>query len=167
MKRLALAILALLTGCAPALHAQRINAAGHAGPQGRAAAAPVTNDEAEILAAYMHARDVDVHAYLDLDPSVLETAYAKFALADRIDEIETRRREGRPMAYRMEYHPRVTKLSATMAFVDDDVRNHSVRLDPATRQPVETDPDELLQETFTLERLEVGWRVVFFDRVDS
>jgi hypothetical protein len=167
MRRLALAFVAVLAGCTPALHAHRIDTAGRASPHARAALAPVTSDEAEILAAYMRARDVDVHAYFDLDPSVLETAYAKFALADRIDEIETRRREGRPMAYRMEYHPRVTKLSATMAFVDDDVRNHSVRLDPVTRQPVEADPDELLQETFTLERLEMGWRVVFFDRVES
>jgi hypothetical protein len=132
-----------------------------------AVSAPAPAVQAEVLAAYYRARTVDEKAYLELDASQLASVYARDALDGRLDEIDRRKRESRPMRIRMEFHPHVTMLGAALAAVDDDVQNHSVRLDAATRQPVEPDPNELLQDTFTLERLEGRWLVVMTARVAS
>lgn len=117
--------------------------------------------EQEVEAAYLRWWEVTDRAYLELDTSGLEEVSARDDLALRIREIEERKREGRPMLSKVEHDYRVSILGPAKASVTDTFRNHSVRLDPMTRQPVEADPNEVISVTFTMERLEGAWKVVF------
>jgi len=154
--------------CAPPPHAHRVDALGPSARDGvPASSARSPAIERAVLDAYLRSREVDVRAYARLDPVDLPTVFADSALAARRREIDDRRASGRPMAIHMTYHPHVTVLGPALAVVDDDVENHSVRLDPVTGAPVEADPHNLLQDTYTLERREGRWFVVLTARVGS
>jgi hypothetical protein len=163
VKRCALLLVVLIACAAPTPQA------GRAPRPAGATTTPTTNADASEVAAisavYLRSRDLDVHAFAALDAAGLDEVYAEYALDGRRDEIARRRAEGRPMAVRVEPHFRVTVLRPDFAFVDDDVVNHSVRLDPVGGVPVEADPNEVLQETYTLRKVDGRWKVTFIARV--
>jgi hypothetical protein len=117
--------------------------------------------EQEVEAAYLRSWDVYAEAMLELDPSGLDRAFAKKALDLRKSEVDALRAKGTPARMRVDHRVAEVSLREDVAYVTDNYTNHSVVLDPKTREPAEPDPNSSESRTYTLERIEGAWRVVF------
>ena len=56
-------------------------------------------------------------------------------------------------------HDYAIEVNGEIAVVADNYVNHSVLLDGTTGEPIEDDPDELLQYTYAMRRIEGVWKV--------
>jgi hypothetical protein len=120
--------------------------------------APTVEDEVE--AAYLRSWEVYAEAVLELDPSGLEEGYASPQLERTRADVMDRKSDGRPARIAVEHDYRVAELRDDLALVVDRYRNHSVLLDPETKDPVEPDPNELIVEQYTLRKVSAQWKVV-------
>jgi hypothetical protein len=118
----------------------------------------------EVEQAYLRSWEVLAKAGRNLDPTDLEKVYAKEALRLRLTEIEELKKANTPVHTEVEHNYKIVFRTPDQALVSDSYRNHSVFIDPKTGQPVEPDPNEILHEVYTMERLGGQWKVVFIAR---
>jgi hypothetical protein len=121
--------------------------------------APTVEDEVE--AAYLRSWEVYAEAMLELDPGGLDRAFAKKALELRIGEVAALKARGTPARMEVDHQIAEVWLRESAAYVTDNYTNHSVLLDPRTKEPTEPDPNTSESRTYTLERIEGTWRVTF------
>ena len=120
--------------------------------------APTTVED-EVESAYLRSWDVYADALLRLDASRLEESYTGPALLTRQDEVARLAAARTPARVRVEHDYEIVVLNADDAFVLEDYVNHSVLLDGRTMQPLEPDPNHVVQREYVLRRGESGWRV--------
>jgi hypothetical protein len=123
-----------------------------------------TTPEEEVEAAYLKSWDVYAEAVRELDPSRLEEAYAKESLETVRREVERRTRERDPIKVIVEHQYVVELLGSSRALVIDRYTDSSVPLDPVTGEARATPEPEVLDETYTLEKLGDSWKVVLIQR---
>lgn len=123
------------------------------------AASPLSSAEHEVEAAYLRSWDVYTDAMLRLDPSRLEEAYSGSALEVRKAEIADLAKLQTPVRVRVDHDYEVVLVNADTAFVLETYLNHSVYLDGATMQPIEPDPNNVLEREYVLRKEPGGWRV--------
>lgn len=123
--------------------------------------------EGQVEAAYLKSWDVYAEAVydLELDEAAPAEVYAGTTLANLIAEIEGRRTDGRAALVQVEHNYEISMTGESTAIVVDAYRNHQVLIDPTTKKPIESDPDEEVLFSFTLELIDEGWRVVLVERV--
>lgn len=143
------ACLVLAAGCASQGEASRTSAT-----------VPVESTvKREVETAYLRAFRVYVSAVRNLDDSELDTAFAGTALETVTAEVADLKAAGTPVRYVVEHDYVVTVLDRDHAVVVDRYINHSVLLDGRTGEPLEADPNERLEYTYSLTRTEAGWRI--------
>ncbi len=156
---LALAVAAVLAGCddrpVPA-------PSSGAAPSRGAPVEPTTTRgaEDELLAAYDRSWEVYADALRRLDPSRLPSVFAGNALRAAREEVATQKAKNQPVRVSVVHRPRVLRVTATDGLVEDNYRNHSVVLNPATGAPAEPDPNEVVHQRQSLKRLDGVWKVV-------
>ena len=123
-----------------------------------------TTVEGQVEAAYLRSWDVYAEAvyHLVLDESAFAEVYADPLLAVVRSEVQDRIGDRRAALVRVEHNYSIEMTGATTAAVVDRYMNHQVLIDPATKEPVEPDPNDELVDIFTL-RL-VGQRWTVFDQ---
>ena len=157
---------ALLAGC-PQRDPSAPTTTGSAAPTPPEAPTTQTtlSPQAEVRAAYLRQWDMYAHAVRRLDTSKLDEVFAGRALQTVRAEIQRRRRQGHPAAVRVQHHITSIRLvNPTTAVVLDRYRNHSVRLDPATGKPAEPDPNEVIEESYTMKLVSGAWKVTEITR---
>jgi hypothetical protein len=141
---------------------------GKASPSASVTRPPTSNRpatvEQQVEAAYLRSWDVYAKAMLELDPGGLSESYAPPQLERTTGDVTARKSDGRPARIVVEHDYRVVELRSDLALVSDHYRNHSVLLDPDTRNPVEADPDQLVVEKYTLREIDGRWKVVDIER---
>lgn len=153
----------LLAGCG--------GGAGSAAPTTTASAAPTTGatpsitsttlgPKAELLAAYMQSWVVYGDALRRLDDARLPTRFAGDALQAAREEVAAQKANNQPVQISVDHRPRVLRITATEGLVEDNYRNHSVVLDPATGVPAEPDPNRIVHQRQALKRINGIWKVV-------
>ncbi|MET0728951.1 MAG: hypothetical protein ABWZ76_11710, partial [Acidimicrobiales bacterium] len=81
-------------------------------------------------------------------------------------EIEDRIAEGRAALVSIEHHYTIEVVKPTTAFVIDRYRNHQVLIDPATKMPIEDDPNENVTDVITLELVDGAWKVSLIEELE-
>ncbi len=155
---LALAVAAVLAGC----DHRPAPAPSSAAPSRSAPVEPTTSRSAddELLAAYDRSWEVYADALRRLDGSQLPTVFAGSALWAARDEVATQKAKNQPVRISVVHRSRVLRVTATDGLVEDNYRNHSVVLNPATGAPAEPDPNEVVHQRQSLKRLDGVWKVV-------
>jgi hypothetical protein len=133
-----------------------------------AAAAPTTtaappttlSAKAELLAAYTRSWAVYADALRRLDPTRLPSAFAGNALRLAQQEVAEHKAKRQPSLVRVTHRARVLLVTATDGVVQDNYTNHSVLLDPASGNPTEPDPNEVIYQRQSLKRIGGVWKVV-------
>jgi hypothetical protein len=120
-----------------------------------------TSVEAEVEAAYLRSWEVYAKAMLELDESRLGEVFARRALDLRRTEVADLRRKGTPARMQVEHRIAAVSVRDDAAYVTDNYVNHSVVLDPISKEPAEPDPNSSESRTYTLERIDGAWRVTF------
>ncbi|MGH9024418.1 MAG: hypothetical protein ACRDV9_15225 [Acidimicrobiia bacterium] len=123
--------------------------------------------EGEVEAAYLRSWDLYARSVRELDSSGLEGVYADDALVVVLREVDRRRAEGRPVRVDVEHSYRVQLLGVGRAVVFDAYLNHSVALDDASGRPVQEDPSEVLNESFTFRLRDGAWMLTSTARVED
>jgi hypothetical protein len=125
------------------------------------AAPPTTlTAKAELLAAYNRSWQVYADALRRLDPSRLPSAFAGNALRLAQQEVAEHKAKRQPSLVRVTHRARVLLVTATDGVVQDNYTNHSVLLDPASGNPTEPDPNEVIYQRQSLKRIGGVWKVV-------
>lgn len=124
--------------------------------------------EGEVEAAYLRSWDVYAEAvyHLELDESALAEVYAERSLETRRDEIVDRIAEGRAAHVRVDHDYQIVIVEPGLAAVVDQFTNHQVLIDPATKEPIEDDPNEVLLVNFQMRLIDGGWRVTLIQKVE-
>jgi len=117
--------------------------------------------EGQVEAAYLASWDVYADAVydLELDEEALSQVYADPLLSVRRTEIESRIAEGRAAMVRIEHGYTIEPTGDDSAAVIDTYVNHQVLIDPTTKEPVETDPNETIVDVFTARRIGGVWLI--------
>jgi hypothetical protein len=118
-----------------------------------------TNTQVQVEQAYLRAWGVWADSLLRLDPSRLPDVLTGEALDLVTAQVEEQRERNEPVRIRVEHDYQVVLINASTASVDDRYINHSVRLDPETREPVEDDPNERVHRTFTMKLVDGTWKI--------
>jgi hypothetical protein len=118
-----------------------------------------TSPKVQVKQAYLEQWEVYGHAIEDLESTRLDEVFIGKALEVVNLEIEDRRRQGTPLRVRVIHDFAVKIVDATTAVVDDRYINHSVEFDPDTGKPTEPDPNEIIHEVYTLEKVNGKWKV--------
>jgi hypothetical protein len=123
--------------------------------------------EGRVEAAYLKSWDVYAEAVynLELDEEALAEVYAERALETVKAEVRRRIDEDAPSLVSIEHDYQLALVDGGSANVIDNYINHQVRIDPATREPVEADPNERLLFNFQMKLLDGRWKVVFIQKV--
>ncbi|MGQ0434654.1 MAG: hypothetical protein ACT452_19880 [Microthrixaceae bacterium] len=123
--------------------------------------------EGQVEAAYLKSWDVYAEAVYDLhlDEAALAEVYAGRSLDSKRTEIRQRIAEKRAALVRVEHRYDVLILDAERAKVVDRLINHQVLIDPASKAPVEEDPNEQIVFSFELSEVDGVWRVTLIERV--
>lgn len=123
--------------------------------------------EGQVEAAYLRSWDVYADAVynLELDEQALAEVYAGEHLETKRDEIKRRIAEGRAALVRVEHDYTIQLVDETTAVVIDQYVNHQVLIDPATKEPIEPDPNERVVDATTVTRVEGGWRVTLVEEL--
>ena len=123
--------------------------------------------EGQVEAAYLKSWDVYADAVynLDLDEQALTEVYAEALLEARLREINGRLDDGRASWARVDHDYTIQLMDPSTAVIIDKYANHQVLIDPATKEPIEEDPDEQITDVFTLRAIDGAWRVVNQERL--
>ena len=118
--------------------------------------------EAEVEAAYLRSWEVYSEAVytLVLDEEALANSFGGDHLATVRDEIMERIEQGRAARFSMEHRYTIDTSQPPFAVVFDRQVNHQVLVDPATKEPIEADPNELIERTVVLQMDNNIWRVI-------
>ncbi len=123
--------------------------------------------EGEIEAAYLHYWDVLALAYLETDSSHLAEAMSDLELSRQMQEIGDLKSQGRAAKLVVEHHIALVKVSPDSAIVYDEYLNHSVFVDPTTKQERPTSaPPETEKISFEMRKIDGSWKVVDGTRHD-
>ena len=118
-----------------------------------------TDVRAQVEQAYLHYWDVYAAAMLNLDESHLPEVLAEDALANHRSQVEEQRRKNQPVRIEVEHSYRITLVGDDKASIEDNYINHSVRLDPRTKKPIESPPNTRVRRTYTLKKVNGTWKV--------
>ncbi len=129
-------------------------------PTPSASPTPTPSDvRAEVEQAYLKFWEVWASANSELDPKRLEQVAAGEALRVLSEQVEAQRAKNQPVRIRVEHDYEILLPEEGVASVEDRYINHSVRLDPATKQPIETDPNQTVRKSHTLKKAQGRWKV--------
>lgn len=125
--------------------------------------------EGQVEAAYLKSWDVYADAVynLDLDEDALAEVYTEESLSNKVDEIRRRISDGRAGHARIDHNYEVVVVDDTTAHVVDRFINHQVLIDPASKQPVEADPNEELLFNFKMKKTDGAWKVALIQRINE
>lgn len=125
--------------------------------------------EGQVEAAYLRSWDVyaDAVYHLELDEDALAEVYAGSSFGTRREEIQQRMAEGRAAFVRLDHDYDITIVDPDTASVIDHFVNHQVLIDPATKEPIEDDPNEVVLVNFQLKRIDGTWKVTLIQRIAS
>jgi hypothetical protein len=118
-----------------------------------------TDTRVQVEQAYLEHWDVYAEALLTLDGTRLTDVLAGAALREVEKQVEELRAANQPARVRIEHNYRVTLIDADTATVEDRYINHTVRLDPATMEPIEPDPQQRVHKSYTLKKVDGVWKV--------
>ena len=118
-----------------------------------------TDVKTQVEQAYLRYWDVYADAMLRLDPSRLSDVLADKALANHNQEVQAQRSKNQPVRISVEHDYALTIVDQATVSVEDNYVNHSVRLDPQTKQPVDEDPNQRVRRTYTMKKVDSVWKV--------
>ncbi len=117
--------------------------------------------EGQVEAAYLKSWDVYAEAVynLELDEAALAEVYAGDYLLTVSGEIARRKSNGQAALVGVEHSYSIELADSVTAVVIDRYQNHQVLIDPDTKEPVESDPDEMVTDVVTLILTDGAWKV--------
>jgi hypothetical protein len=123
--------------------------------------------EGQVEAAYLRSWDVYAEAVynLELDEAALTEVYAERSLDTRRNEIQSRIEDRRASLVRIDHEYQVAIVDSQTAAVVDHFVNHQVLIDPISKDPIESDPDERLLVNFQMKFIDGSWRVTLIQKV--
>lgn len=125
-----------------------------------ASTTPSASDiRAEVEQAYLRFWEALAGANLALDPKPLGEVATGEALATLSEQLEEQRAQNQPVLVRVEHDYQILVTAPDTASVDDRYVNHTVRLDPVTRQPIEPDPNAQARDSHTMRKVDGTWKV--------
>ena len=113
----------------------------------------------QIEQAYLRYWDVYADALLRLDTSRLGGVLTGEALDNVRRQVEEQRSKNEPVRVRVEHQHQILIVDQTTASVEDNYLNHTVRIDPQTKQPTEPDPNDRVRRTYTMKKVDGVWKV--------
>lgn len=122
-----------------------------------------TDPRVEIEQAYLSFWKVYADAALNLDPDLVERVATGAALNQLKAQIQNLRDSNQPVRISVEHNYRiiypVPGAQPDTASVDDRYINHTVRLDPQTKEPTEADQKTQTHDTYTMKKVDGIWKV--------
>lgn len=118
-----------------------------------------TDVRTQVEQAYLKFWEVWAAANLELDPARMEQVAAGEALTVLREQVEGQRSKNQPVRIRVEHDYEILLPSEETASVEDRYVNHSVRLDPVTKQPIEPEPNQTVRKSYTLKKVAGQWKV--------
>jgi hypothetical protein len=128
-------------------------------PQASSPSPTPTDVHAQVEAGYLAFWDSWKVANDKLDPAPLDQTMTGSALAAARELIQKQQQKNQPVRVEVAHKYAITLLDTQTASLDDQFIDHSVRLDPNTRQPVEKDPNHKVHNTYTLRKVDGQWKV--------
>lgn len=132
---------------------------GGSTPPGGGSPSPTTDVRTQVEQAYLKVWDAWADALLNLDASRLPEVMTGNALTRVTAQVEEQRKKNQPVRTQVEHNYRIVIVNPTTASVEDEYINHSVRLDPKTREPIEKDPKQRVRESFTMRLVSGKWKL--------
>lgn len=121
---------------------------------------PVATDErVQVEQAYLLFWDRWAQSNLQLNPALLDEVATGEALRGLVEQIEEQRAKNQPVRISVEHNYDILITDENTASVDDRYVNHSQRLDPSTKQPIESDPNAMVRKSHTLKKVDGRWKV--------
>lgn len=115
--------------------------------------------KAQVEQAYLEFWKIWTDANLNLDASNLDRVATGDALDSLKKAIEDQRAKNQPGQIRVEHNYTIAITGESTASVDDTYINHSRRLDPQTKEPIEPDPNNQVHKSHTLKKVGGIWKV--------
>jgi hypothetical protein len=117
--------------------------------------------EGEVEAAYLRSWDVYAEAVynLEFDEAAFTEVFAEEHLLTARNELGRRISEGRAALVRAERDYDVRVMDPSTAVVIDTYVNHQVLIDPVTKVPIESDPNDTVVDVVTLKLIDGRWHV--------
>jgi hypothetical protein len=118
---------------------------------------------AEIVVAYKHYWDVRADALLNLDPTHLPEVSAEPHLTVLQTGIEQLKNEGRAIRTDVQLDFKVVSATSSLAIVADDGVDHSVYINPETKEPLGddgTNDSSTSKVEFKMEKFDDTWKVI-------
>jgi hypothetical protein len=153
-------LIVAVAGCGDTPASSPTTTTAAAAPTTTAAPPTTLSAKAELLAAYDRSWQVYADALRRLDPTRLPSAFAGNALRLAQQEVAEHKAKRQPSLVRVTHRARVLLVTATDGVVQDNYTNHSVLLDPASGNPTEPDPNEVIYQRQSLKRIGGVWKVV-------
>lgn len=133
------------------------------GPSNDASPSPSPPDvRTQIEQAYLNFWDVYEEAALSLDAKGFAQVATGEALGALTSQIDQQKSKNQPVRLSVEHNYEIVYPlggADDTASVDDHYINHSVRLDPNTKEPIEPDPKTPTHDTVTLKKVNGKWLV--------
>lgn len=117
------------------------------------------DDRAQVEQSYLDFWDTWTEALLQLDPSPLDQVAMGDGLQVLQSQVEEQQKLNQPVRIKVEHSYTILITSTDTASVDDRYVNHSVRLDPQTKEPIEPDPNQQVRKSYTLKKVEGRWKI--------
>lgn len=118
-----------------------------------------TNPRAEVEIAYLAFWDTFARALLELEPNLLDEVATGEALTVLKEQAQEQKDQNQPVQVRVEHNYTIQIIDDSTASVEDRYVSHNVRLDPETKEPIESDPNEQLHYSYTLRKVDGRWKV--------
>lgn len=129
-------------------------------PSPNSSPTPATGDtRTQIEQAYLRYWDVYADALISLDTSSLNEVLTGDALENVRRQVADQRSKNEPVRVRVEHDYRILIVDQATASVEDTYINHTVRVDPQTKQPTEPDPNDRVRRTYTMKKVDGVWKV--------
>ena len=120
--------------------------------------APLTIEE-QVEQAYLYSWEVYTEGMADADASSLPEAFSGWGLEVAAADIEALIAEGHAAEIDVVHDYTIELQDDRTAVIVDRFENHSVLVDPSTREPLEPDPDNELTSIYLLELTGGTWKV--------
>lgn len=122
--------------------------------------ASMSAGRAAVRRAYLGWWGARAQAYLELDPAPLKALMTPSGYAQEAAQVAQQAATGDPFRLVAVHNLQVAVYAGSpYASVDDVWADHSVALDPTTRQPVQPDPDIMIEDSATLKFVGGHWLV--------